>query len=569
MKKSAYLVLFFLALFSAASFFFFYFPIRNVPISYLMAGSLLIWILYFLFYNTLSSLPFDRQVRFILSSAAVIAVLFLISTRGPQNYLEDNSILTIFLVYIGSFLVVAVSIAFLLLKLKDSGRTITNKANGWDFLLYFIIPFLSGVVYFIAFFPANMSPDSLSSWDQAHTFKFNNWHPIMFTWLIMVLTFIWDSPAIVSLFQNLVLSLIFAYSFWQLQKLGARKILLVGMCLVIAVIPTYGVFTTIIWKDVLFSGSLALFTVHLFLIMYSKGKWLESKVNIFFFFISSFGVAFLRHNGFPVFVLTMIAVLVIYRKKILKVGVPIFLILVILHQLLVGPIFKYLNVKPSDPNEALSIPTQQIANIIKNDGVLTTEQRNYFNSIFPIEMWKEKYQPHTVDPIKFSWGDYRRDVIYNDFPKYFKTWAQVVIQNPSLATEAFLHQTALVWDIKPEVGFTSTYFLGIIDNKYGLENKTSALTTPVTNYLEASRKSPYVNFLWRPAFYAFIILFSFVLLWLKHGRKSSIVFLPFLLNALSVAAALPAQDFRYLLGNVFISFVFPIMALIKPNEIEE
>lgn len=39
--------------------------------------------------------------------------------------------------------------------------------------------------YWFAFFPAAMTPDSLAQWRQAHNGEFNDWHPIMITWLIM------------------------------------------------------------------------------------------------------------------------------------------------------------------------------------------------------------------------------------------------------------------------------------------------------------------------------------------------------------------------------------------------
>lgn len=575
-NKLSYLVIFLVSLYSTAGIFFFYFPIKNVPALFLFIGLIFIFAVFSKVYKRFFKIFIERpnkQGWFVISFSALLAVLFLLSTRGPQDYLQDNSIVIVLLTYFGSFLFVAACIALIVSTIrKHESSNHSNSIIPQDFILYFMIIFLTGFVYLIAFYPAIMSPDSLSSWGQAHTKEFNDWHPIVFTWIIMILSYIWDSPAIVSLFQILVLSLILAYSFCQFQKLGINKFLLVIMSFIIAIIPSFGIYNIIIWKDVLFSASILIFTVHLFMIMRSKGKWLSSKINIIFFFLASFGVVFLRHNGFPIFVLTMLALLLYYWKSVWKIAGPTFLILVIAHEILTGPVFAYLDVKPSDPNEALSIPTQQIANIIKNDGNLTPEQLKYYNSIFPIEMWKEKYLPHTVDPIKFSWAEYNRKIIYDDFPKYFKTWGEVVVQNPSLAMEAFIKHTALVWQMStPQYGYTSTYITFIMKNDYGLESKSinTSLTNGVTKYLEFSKAQPFVKLVWRPAFYAFFILLFWVVIFLKNGWKSTIVILPFLLNILSVAAAMPAQDFRYLFANVLLSFVFPFMALIHPKLIEE
>lgn len=567
MKQIAYIFVFLLVLLSTAGIFFFYVPIRTVHFPYLIAGGTLIFAIYIHFYKSLFSLQFNRQVIFLLSSACILAVLFLLSTRGQQDYLEDNSFLVILLVYFGSFLIVAVILALMFLKLIKSGKTIPTSASGWD-IAYFLLPFATGLGYFLAFYPAVMTSDSTDIWNQVQTLKFNNWHPVMYSWTILLLTFIWNSPGIISLFQNFILALIFAYSFWQFRKLGVSRILLLGMCLIITLIPSYGIYTVTMWKDVLYGGSLTLFTVHLFLIIYSQGDWFRSKVNIVFFFLSSFGVVFFRHNGFPVYVLTMIILLIIFRKQVWKTAGSIFLILVIFHQLLVGPIFHYLHVVPSDPNEALAIPTQQIAIVIKNDGILTAAQRNYFNQILPISEWKQNYHPQSVDQIKFS-KNYNREVIYNDFPKYLKTWAEVVMQNPSFAKEAFLQETNLVWKMSIPTPWTSlTYHNAIDPNKYGLTIQASDFTTSASKYLSSSIQLPYV-FLWRPALFAFIVFVFSILLFAKYGWKSSVVILPFLLNMLSVAVALPAQDFRYLFANVLISFVVPLMALTKPKGIED
>ena len=96
-----------------------------------------------------------------------------------------------------------------------------------------------------------------------------------------------------------------------------------------------------------------------------------------------------------------------------------------------------------------SLPTQQLATVIVNDGKLTNEQREYLDQIFPIQLWKERFHPYNTNPIKFSWADYDRDVIFDDFSKYVKTWLEICLQNPKLAIEGFLTHTSLVWQINP------------------------------------------------------------------------------------------------------------------------
>ncbi|MCA1032195.1 DUF6020 family protein [Bacillus timonensis] len=553
----------------------FYYPVRDLSLVWLFIFIALSSFIYGQFYKEIKALSHhftSKKRSFILLSAAILAFLLLMSTKGTQLFLQDNSMIVRMFVYVTSYILSFTTLAWLIIKLSkiSDKKEEPKKVSNLFFILYFIILASSGLFYFISYYPAAMSPDSLSSWAQAHTQEYHNWHPIMFTWLIMLLSKIWNSPAIVSLFQILSLAGILSYGFVQLQKLGVNKAVLIITSIIIAIIPSYGIYNIIIWKDVLFSASLLLFTIHLFLIVYSNGQWLGEKSHVILFVLSSFGVVFLRHNGYPVFILTILVLLFFYRKKVAKVVVPIFITMITLQILLTGPVFAWLDVKPSDPNEALSIPTQQIAHIIKSEGNLTEEQLAYYDRILPIEIWKEKYLPHTVDPIKFSWADYDRDVIFDDFGKYVRTWGEIVVQNPGLAFEAFKKHTALVWQMStPQYGYTATYITVIMGNDYGLENKmiSQPFTTMATSYLEGSLSVPY-KFVWRPAFYAFLILLFSVILIVKNGYRSIVITLPFLLNMLSVLAAMPAQDFRYLFANVLISFIIPLMALVNPKNIE-
>ncbi len=73
---------------------------------------------------------------------------------------------------------------------------------------------------------------------------------------------------------------------------------------------------------------------------------------------------------------------------------------------------------------------------------------NILIKCFLLNWGKKKYNPYKSDPIKFTWK-YDREFIFNDLGLYFKNYASIVIKNPYLATEGFLKQTALVWQINP------------------------------------------------------------------------------------------------------------------------
>ena len=57
----------------------------------------------------------------------------------------------------------------------------------------------------------------------------------------------------------------------------------------------------------------------------------------------------------------------------------------------------------------------------------------------PLPLWEEKYNPYSVDSIKFSWGDYDRFVIYDNPKQYASMWSDMVLANPGLATEGLFN----------------------------------------------------------------------------------------------------------------------------------
>nr|WP_242531496.1 DUF6020 family protein [Priestia flexa] len=502
----------------------------------------------------------------------IIAVSFIIQFSLLSNLHMTASTIFNFILYILGRWVIALGFVIACattFKAHFNPDSSVDYPNKYKWIIGICILAMSAF-YWLAFFPGGMTPDSLAQWEQAHTREFNDWHPIMITWLIMILTQIWDHPGMITIVQILVVSSIYLYTFHFLIKKQVPPIVLGILTLLVLLIPSFLIFSIVIWKDILYSAFLLFFTVNIARVYLSNGAFIQSKYGIFMLLLSSFGVAFFRHNGFPVFVITFLCLIVLFRKYWKRL-VPLFLVIFILQRIITGPVFNWLDVKPSDPNEALSIPTQQIANIIVNDGEMSKSEREYFNNVLPIELWKEKYNPYKSDPIKFTWEYYDREFIFQDLGLYFKNYMSIVIKNPYLAMEGFLKQTALVWQTTPfEDGYTDTYVTNVYyGNKFGLENTVVSplITNTAKAYLEVF-KNPSLFFLWKPAFYHCVILLFSLFFIARKGITSSIVLFPWLLNTLSVLAALPAQDFRYLLASVFVSFFFVGLAFVRKGEEE-
>ncbi|MCA0985525.1 DUF6020 family protein [Halobacillus yeomjeoni] len=489
------------------------------------------------------------------------------SLKSSSEYLFDYPWYMLFYTMVVSYVALLAYTIILLFKLVDwSVPSAYKNVRKTRILLYSVLPIIAWSMYLIAYYPGTMTPDSLSHWEQIHTHDFSNWHPVVYTWYIMGLTSIWKSPAIVAFSQIIILAIFAGYAGYSIEKRGMPvKWVWVGVVL-FSLYPLNGIFPVAIWKDIFFSGFLFLYTILIFNIVSSRGRWLGSNRNTAILMITSLAICLMRSNGLPIFIVIGISLLFAYLPYYKRLLVTL-LVVGASYFMITGPFFDYMDVTSTSPNEALSIPTQQIAHIIKEDGELTTDQKEYLNKILPLELWKKNYNPYLTDDIKFD-AHYDHEVIFKDFGKYLSTWASIVSNNFGLAVEAYLDQTSIIWQInQPEDGYTSTYARNLyLYNDYNL--KTNPLNDTIYKFYNDNlvRVEMYLKeVVLRPAVYTGIILLTVAALAIKTGGRSLLIVLPVLLNSGTMLLATPAQDFRYQFANVLTAFFMVGIVFIKYN----
>ncbi|MFP7492552.1 DUF6020 family protein [Terribacillus saccharophilus] len=518
-------------------------------------------------------LSFRKQIihsvlekRYITIGIALLSVCTLISLIDWPLFLnrpwyETVIVDTISLMTISCFFSF---IAFLLLRGGyEWRRTEVSKLQ----ILWYMLPMIAvWMIYLLAFFPGNMSPDSLTHWREVQSHEFNNWHPIAYTMVILLLTQIWDSPAVVVVFQILFMSFVYSYAIYSLRQYGLGKKLAWMAALLWAVLPINGIFSTILWKDVVYSTFIVYLTIFIMKTILQEGRNLRTWGGIATFTLLLLGIAFFRNNGLPIAVVTAIGMMVVYRRNWKQLLTPVVLVTA-LYLIVTGPVFTAYNVKSANPNESLSIPTQQIAAVVSQDGELTDEQRDYLDSILPIEDW-DAYNPYLTDRIKFH-DNFKDDVVVADMGKYISVWFEIVKQNPALVVEAYLKQTSLIWQInKPVDGYTNPYTIDVDPNSMGLETKPVSQTLyDVVEYgLETSRYHTEELF-WRPAVFSILIVLFSLIASRKLGMIAWLPILPVLLNSGTMLVGLPAQDYRYQVSNAMVSIFFLLFAcLYKKRE---
>jgi hypothetical protein len=552
----------FLAIFLGIGLVFFFMPIRNASIVILLPMILfLACIIMIVLSKNLHNwyVIFQGGSRYLfLTFTPLFTLCLLVSLKGEQVYLQDNNNLTILYVYISTyltllFIVLAIIRLMLTLSIKKSDKRVSKVR----IILYALPSFIIFSLYLLGFFPGVMTFDSLFQWSQIHSNQYSDWHPVTHTWFLKLITEVWDYPAAIGIVQILTMSFVFGYGMYSFEKQGIKRWTIYLVTIAFAIMPLNGIYSVTIWKDILFSTSIMFMTILLFNIVITNGEWLHKLSSLFLFFFASAGIVFFRHNGFIAFVVTMVVFFFIYRLKLTRMYV-VALIIIALHFIITGPIYKHFNVIPSDPNEAYSVPIQQIGRIIAYDGKLTKQQLNYYNQVLPIEEWKSKYDPYFADTLKGN-PKYNRPFLYAHKAEFFKYWLELCQQNPKLAISAYTDFSSLIWRIYTPKGyfymFSSEPPTPFIFQEYNIKQMYGNQQVKRVLSGVLSRSSGWFKPLYRPAAYLFLTVLLLFVIVLKGNWKITLISFPVLLNMGTIAAALPTQDVRYLYANFLVIFI--------------
>ncbi len=416
--------------------------------------------------------------------------------------------------------------------------------------------------YLIAFYPGFMSVDSVEQWRQLVEFKFNNWHPVVSTLFYYLCTRFWYSPASVAAAQIIILSMVFIYGIYVLIKLKVNKIILAVTILFFGLYPVNGLMSITLWKDIMYSIMLLWMTIIILEILITRGEWLGSRLHRTYFIVDALGVIFFRHNGILTFTLIIISLAIIY-KKYRKKSIGIIMIVAIIYFIVTIPVFNALKVAKEPSVEALGIPMQQVAAVIKHKGMLNQHQKEFFNRILPLELWASEYNPYSTNPIKFH---DRFDVEYaaSNKKEFIENWVVLLINNPAVSVEAYLKQTSMIWRVVPlPDSYTYTLTPGIAKNDFGF--KTIVLNQGITyranRILSYTLDSDKMVYFWRPALWLYIGIVAALITVCFKGRKYLLLLIPMVSNSMAFMIATPAQDYRYQYANLLIAAILVPLAI--------
>ena len=442
--------------------------------------------------------------------------------------------------------------------------------------LYSLSIMIIWIIYLLLFLPANASSDTFYQWSLIHSnpMILDNWHPLIHSMFYKVITYIWDSMIALALVQILILSLIYGYGLYSLEKTGFKKKWLWFIAFFVGISPLNGFFVNTLWKDIFYSGFVLLLIIYVFNIIVTKGLWLKSKGNIILFSFVLFLTATFRSNGIVPAILVnlflFIFICVSCRKYIRQVIVISILFVVAFFGYSIG-VMKVFNIGQPPFSNGIGLPLQVVAGVI-NNGTITEEERNFFRKIKTDEDWRS-YNCYLADNIK-NVTPINNAYLEKNIGDFLKKTIAVSLKNPRQAIVAYLNQTDLLWSYidkgrfstflynpnngnkivnafkKGSPGFLAQYPHGFdYINIEIINHRINILAPMVVGLYLFTEILLRVTLLYNPAFYLALLIFLSFAFMVKRGRNSilPILFLMITIfgNVLSLYMSIVAHDLRY------------------------
>jgi len=435
---------------------------NNILLTYLIVGSFFFW-----FYS-----KFIKNIKknMIFNVLSIMFSLFLVfgysySEVGNATLVNGNVTLIIWSTFKFVSLFYMINTALNLFyeivinfNLKDK-KPLSRLGQLFDkhpFLFCFVTIFLCYLPYLIAYYPGIMCNDPLNQIKEfmgVQTRYMNsvvlrnpdvtitNFNPVIHTLFVGGTFWIGNTLGnnnlgmfIYTLIQTVVMVGILSYAISYMKAEGVNTKFLYIALGIFALVPVFPFYALANVKDTIFSSLIILYTIKLYDII----KYDYTFKKYVYLFIISILVILFRNNGIYTILLSMPFLLIWLKDK--RKEVTIMLTLIVLVYVGYGRILlPTLGISDTSIREALSIPFQQTARLVRYHGdEIDDKDKKVINYLLNFETLGERYDPELADPVKNQYNKYAdSDALEN----YFKVWFKYLIKYPVVYVDATIANT--------------------------------------------------------------------------------------------------------------------------------
>ena len=422
------------------------------------------------------------------------------------------------------------------------------------FAISFILLIICYLPYLFTMYPGLLSVDSMGELNKAsHGILNIDNHTIVHLLVIRLAYLIGSifskdlmiSVLVYSLIQIMTMACIFAYLITFLYKKNVKKFVLFLIFLFYALVPIFGYYSVVMWKDIFFGTFCLLLSIECYEMVEDKDLKISTLIK---FSIASLLVIFFRNNAIYMYFILIICSFFFFKGNYKKITYT-FIVILSIFFVVKGPIFSYFKVSTSGSAEYLAIPLQQIGRMAYKDVKFTTDEKEQINKLLNVYTIHDVYNPGCVDPIKFN-EDFNVKNFQKNKISYLNLWIKLIIKHPKVATEAYAISTLGYW--YPNV-YDRAYEVVSVNNSLGIttERKTPSWLCDFIINILGNYDGPIVCFFWSIGLFIWI---SFILIYMtnkKNNWKSLYVFVPVIGVLITLFIATPVYNETRYIFSIF------------------
>jgi len=401
-----------------------------------------------------------------------------------------------------------------------------------------------------------------------------DWHPLTFTLLVTVGIKLFSSAVSILILQLTSLAIIFGDALYYLQSKGVSKTVLWVLTLVFAILPTNFLSIITLTNDLPYSIALLALTFISLKIILSKGKWLESTINLLLLTLTASAAILFRYNGIPAVAFFFLCLVLLFPKQRVKAFLSLALIAMVWF-VVSGPFSTWLNVTRESEGQLDNILLHHISAHVVNGTPLSEEEKIYLNSLYPLEDWEYSCCSNTAMWAKeeFDAETFHANSVFNR-----KLAFSLFLRAPNLEIRHMLCASDLVWNplgsgcevkhpfielVRGEYYWTRSYF-----PQYRESSLLPALVQPLSRLINCLDKSGLASvLLWRPAWYLYLAIICTVIFARRiKSIAGLLVIAPAMGQSLFLLLVNRVQNFRYQYCVVLIGLLLLAIAFYEPDK---
>lgn len=321
--------------------------------------------------------------------------------------------------------------------------------------------FAAWLPYLVSYWPGFVFGDTAGSLSQIATGVWDNHHPVLYTAFIKcgldLARLLGRSAtaglAATNLVQMAFMAACLAYlCCWVAAHLVRRHrlVALTVLASLFALAPYFATYAIAMWKDPVFSASVAMLSLLLADYVETGGAVARSPRWLISLALFSLLAIFFRNNGLYLVVAVALAFALLSARRATRARfarAPVVFLelaaLVALSAAVQGPGYAALGIAPTEKVESLGVPLNQMARVAALDGDMSEGDRAFMAALLPLDEYAAKYRPCCTDLLKWD-PDLNARVLAD--PAFMDRWFSMLVRNPRVYLDAWALQTFGFWD---------------------------------------------------------------------------------------------------------------------------